>query len=170
MEISWCDYSANSCFDLCNLENHTYVTTLSTFTYWKFMLVLVQLQTVPTRQCISLHIIYNKHKLKHLFTLTLWPPWAATFSVLWVWELFKMTNIENSCSFLFSFKPFRLDNAYHCTLFLIKHKLKCLFTLATFVVHFSCFLDMGAISNDKYWKFKLDMVILNLMLIWKPRI
>ena len=57
MEISWCDYSANSCFDLCNLENHTYVTTLSTFTYWKFMLVLVQLQTVPTRRCISLHLI-----------------------------------------------------------------------------------------------------------------
>ena len=174
------------------------------------MVVLCALHT----QCVKIYsgcAFWLYHSCK-------WPPLATNFLALWVWELFGMTNIENSCSFLFSLKPFWiddayhctlfpikwklktynmvasgghyfnslgmgairndkywkfvfslklfwLDDAYHCTLFPIKHKLKYLFTLAAFGGYFSCFFGMGAISNDKYWKFKLDMFILNLTLI-----
>ena len=95
-------------------------------------------------------------KFRDVTTLPIAVLICAILRTIHTWQLYLLSHIENSCSFLFSFKPFRIDDAYHCTLFPIKHKLKYLFTLAAFGGHFSCFFGMGAISNDNsswIWSF-----------------
>ena len=100
-------------------------------------------------------------KFRDVTTLPIAVLICAILRTIHTWQLYLLSHIENSCSFLFSFKPFRLDDAYHCTLLPIKLKPKYLFKLANMGAsagHFSCSLGMGAIRNDKYWKFMLVLV------------